>query len=159
MADKSVLLNTCLPAHVANKSSVLGKGYWSISAYFNHTLSVNHLSWGPTQLGQPSHFCSRCLCSTCSIFSLTSYGSRITFRKMGCCTFTNLKGGFQSLDVSIIFFHQGFILNEDTHTVRHCDTVDQTGFNFSSQFRLSNIDFSPWAKGAPQSYLNFSQKG
>lgn len=102
---------------------------------------------------------SSSLCSTCSIFSLTSYGSRITFRKMGCCTFTNLKGGFQSLDVSIIFFHQGFILNEDTHTVRHCDTVDQTGFNFSSQFRLSNIDFSPWAKGAPQSYLNFSQKG
>lgn len=101
---------------------------------------------------------SSSLCSTCSIFSLRSYGSRITFRKMGCCTFTNLKGGFQSLDVSITFFNQGFILNEDTHTVRHCDPVDQTGFNFSSQFRLSNIDFSPWAKGAPQRVLEFLPK-
>lgn len=77
------------------------------------------------------------------------------FHDDGLCTFPKLKGGFQPLDVS----KQGFILSQDTHTVRHCETVDQSGFNFSSQFRLSNIGFSPWATNriALQSYLNFPQ--
>ena len=60
--DKSILLNTCSPANVANKSSVQAKGTGPhrltglLSSCSRHTHSVNYISWEPTPLGQPNHF-------------------------------------------------------------------------------------------------------